>query len=345
MSVLAGLVLCACAETSETGIQNEPSFVHLEDQNISASFTPSFGGRLTHFSVPGYESVVKFDHVLAANKPMPETSIRSGEPSYLGHSVWLSPQSEWWNQQDVNPKQRGQKWPPDPFLTLQPTEPHITDRSVVLSGYASPVSGVKITQSFELQKEGCLRVGAHAQNIRDTSVEWGIWFNTRVEPQAKILAPIPSSDFVRIGKNFSSDYIAAEFSYGDGVAFVDADITRAGVKGRRGKILMDPSAGWMAAMVKGQLFVVGFDLLSKADIHPDQGQVEFYFDQIIANMADGFIEMETHAALKKLNAGEDMEAVQYWTVRPYLYTNNLETITDDIKLSLETIHKCKRRSL
>lgn len=324
--------------------QNTPQIISLKNQNLSAQFTPLFGGRLTHFSVPGYESVVKFNHTLAQQHPEPEISIGSGEPPYLGHSVWLSPQNEWWNQQELEITQRGQEWPPDPFLTLQPTDPIVTQTELTLSGRASPVSGVTITQTYTLQAAGCLRVMASVKNIRQTPVEWGVWFNTRVHPEANIVAPVQTADHARYGKNFSSDYMSPELVFENGLAVVNAEITDAHTKGRRGKILMDPDAGWMAAFVKDQLFVIGFDLLPKEGIHPEQGQIEFYFDQTPSNITASFIEMESHAAMKKLDAGETMRAVQYWTVRAYPDTQQPKDLMDSIKVNLDQIQNCKRNA-
>lgn len=162
--------------------------------------------------------------------------------------------------------------------------------------------------------------------------------------QTIMLAPVRAAAHVRYGKNFSSGYEAAKLDFKMDMGIVNSPDNDKIAKGRRGKILMDPYAGWMAAVVKNQLFVVGFDLLEKDDIHPNQGQVEFYFDQTPSNMAGSFIEMETHAAFKNLNTGGDMQAVQYWTVRPYAEKYLSKNLMDNIQASLAQIEECKRSS-
>ena len=51
-----------------------------------------------------------------------------------------------------------------------------------------------------------------------------------------------------------------------------------GMIARRGKVFLQPSAGWMAGFAGDQLFIIRFPQQERALIHPEQGQVELYLD-------------------------------------------------------------------
>src|SRR5690606_33848304 len=75
-----------------------------------------------------------------------------------------------------------------------------------------------------------------------------------------------------------------------------------------GKVLFQPTEGWFAAFNKKQLLIVQFPHQPIENIHPEQGQLEFYMDYNPANDKWNVLEMEVHAAYKKLKPGEEMQA-------------------------------------
>ena len=50
-----------------------------------------------------------------------------------------------------------------------------------------------------------------------------------------------------------------------------------GMVARRGKVFVQPAAGWMAGFSENQLFVIRFPHYDISMIHPAQGQVELYY--------------------------------------------------------------------
>lgn len=69
---------------------------------------------------------------------------------------------------------------------------------------------------------------------------------------------------------------------------------------QRGKLLLQPSAGWMAGFAGGQVLVIRFMHQPLAAIHPEQGQVELYLDAPPQHPEQGLLEMEVHAPYRQL---------------------------------------------
>ena len=95
------------------------------------------------------------------------------------------------------------------------------------------------------------------------------------------------------------------------------DVPAGGQPRRRGKVFLQPSAGWMAGFRGAQAFIVQFQHQARSAIHPDQGQVELYQDIDPARPQGGLIEMEVHAPWHTLAPGARMDAAELWTLLPY----------------------------
>ena len=90
-----------------------------------------------------------------------------------------------------------------------------------------------------------------------------------------------------------------------------------GRQGRRGKVFIQPRAGWNAGFNAGQAFLIHFELEPLARIHPDQGQVELYLDWRPGQADTGVMELEVHAPCVTLAPGESTTAHEWWIVRRY----------------------------
>jgi len=309
------MLLAGCAAAPDAAPER-PEYITLERSGVAVTITPAFGGRVAGFGLAGRESVVKFDAALAAAEPAPEVEIEGAAASYYGQTLWLGPQSEWWNHQDAAPEMHGLGWPPDPYLSLTETSATRGPYRVTLTGPVSPYTGMQVRQTFELLDTGCLRVSAEAQNMRQEAVSWDIWTNIRVPGEAWVFAPVADAAAIRPGPTNDPAFQPPETGMTGGLAYADPSLDGVTAPRREGKVFLDPDEGWMAALVNGQAFRVSFALLPKEAIHPEQGQVEFYFNQLPDDPAAGVIEMETHATWRTLQPGESMRAVQYWSAQP-----------------------------
>lgn len=295
--------------------------VVLKNKKVDIEIAPDLGGRVVAFSVPDKPNVlmVNKEHFV---QPVTNISHSTGFIEYLGHINWVSPQSQWWVRQNLNPEKKARRhiWPPDPFLVYGKNT--IVERNknrLRLAGIESPVSGVKFLKTFRLveNRPGTVDLQVTAVNVRDSDISWGIWFNTRVKPVAQVYVPIGAEQDVRIDNynpkiNIPADFKVADefFSYTHGVLpTIDKNV--------RSKAFIQPAQGWMAAFVEGQVFIIQFPLWTREKIHPEQGQVEIYHSYNRDHKSGGTLEMELHAPYTALKPGEKMTAVERWTVLPY----------------------------
>lgn len=292
----------------------------LETDAMVADVTPDIGGRLLSVALPGEENFLRLGDAVIS-EPDPYVGPDADNIGYLGHEVWLGPQSQWWQQQLVNPARAAEKavWPPDPYIILNRNHVVVSDeQQVVMRSPASPVSGVVLEKRFAIVqgKANQLQLTVVATNIRDTPVAWDLWFNTRVAPHTQVYVPVASAGDVRINQleDETRGPILSQLEQG---LFTLVAQPHSEKPGRRGKAFIQPSAGWLAAFRGDQLLIIRFPLQPLAAIHPEQGQVELYWDYLADDTADGLLELETHAPYLKLQPGEQMQAQQTWELRPY----------------------------
>lgn len=309
----AAVAACAPPEPVEV--------VTLENEVVSIGITPQLGGRVLWFSRRGGDNLIKTSERVIT-QPAPRVSATAGDMGYLGHIVWVGPQSEWWTRQTVNPFRRytGAIWPPDPYLVLAAN--CVVERSagsLGLEGVNSPVSGVRLSKSFFLtgNERPAVELQARAVNVSGRAISRDLWFNTRVPPSTRVYVPVASERDVRVESRTGKRTGPVMFSLAEGILSLDLIPPPAGKTERRGKVFIQPSQGWMAGFSGNQVFIIEFTLQPERLIHPEQGQVELYMDYHPGDPERGMIEMEVHAPYRRLEPGESMSATETWTALPY----------------------------
>jgi len=295
------------------GVHAEPTVHALDNGTLRATVTESIGGRLLSFSLAG-----KPNFLLVAPTAGDQTArvdAASGNVGYLGHEVWIGPQSQWWTHQNVNQARASARapWPPDPYLSLSKyTLIRRSASAIDLESPASPVNGIQLRKRYALvdARANSLRLEAEATNRRRQDVSWDLWFNTRVRPDTHVYVPVAHAADVRI-----EPVGALAVTLDDGM--LSLDLPRPGQAARKGKLFAQPAAGWIAGFHGEQAFIVSFKHQPRAAIHPEQGQVELYHDIDPGAPGTGLLEMEVHAPYLRLAPGQTMTAGQEWTILPY----------------------------
>ncbi|MDL5368183.1 DUF4380 domain-containing protein [Xanthomonas sp. NCPPB 2654] len=286
---------------------------------IRLTVTPTLGGRVLGFQRSGGPNLIKVGEAVQ-RQPLPAVSAAANDIPYFGHDVWVGPQSAWWQHQDANPARRAAHaiWPPDPYLSFATTT--VTERSprrLRLRGVDSPVSGVRLHKTFALspQRGDSVVLQVQAQNVRKTAVAWDLWFNTRVPSSTRVLVPVAAAADIRVQPSDGAGYAPPQYALQDGMMALAA--APPGSAGQRGKLLLQPSAGWIAAFAGGQAWVIRFAHQPRERIHSEQGQVEFYLDASAADPGGGLLEIEVHAPYRTLAPGQNMQAEEQWTLLDY----------------------------
>lgn len=292
----------------------------LDNGTVAVEITPDIGGRLLSAHLSGQPNFLKTGDAVITD-PDPLVTPESNNIGYLGHEVWVGPQSQWWTHQLLNDERRARKavWPPDPFLILAKNKvAEKKSQQVILRSPASPISGVAIQKTYSLVegKPNQIQLDVAATNIRDTNVSWDIWFNTRVPYSAHVYVPVANESDARIEHFSDATYDGLTHNFSDGI-FALENSNSAQKQGRKGKIFIQPSEGWMAAFRDKQLLIIQFNLQPKSVIHPEQGQIELYQEFLHAEAEEGLLELEVHAPYKTLSPGTSMSAAETWTLLPY----------------------------
>jgi hypothetical protein len=291
----------------------------LDNGSVRATVTDAIGGRLLSFGLAGQPNIQKVD--TQAGDPGAPVDATSDNVGYLGHEIWVGPQKEWWSHQDVNPARAGAPWPPDPWLSLARYK--IEDKradAITLASPASPVNGLQLVKRYSLVagKPHSLRLDVDAANIRTSQVAWDIWFNTRAHADTRVYVPVARREDVRQQAiEPKPDMVPLTWTLADGLFSLDAYPAGKGQPHRNGKMLLQPSGGWMAGFHGGQVLVIQFAHQPRAAIHPDQGQIELYNDWQPDAPDKGLMEMEVHAPYVRLAPGRHMQASELWTLLPY----------------------------
>lgn len=319
---MAVVVAITLATTLPATAGDEPakavSRITLETSDVVLAVTPALGGRVLHFGRRDAANLIKVGDAVQA-QPTPEVSADADDIGYLGHDVWLGPQSGWWNDQSANAVRRdaAANWPPDPYLALATTKVVEHDaRRLVLEGVDSPVTGVRLTKTFVVDAgdPATLHVDVSAINIRDRPVARDLWFNTRVSAALRAYVPVAGPQAVRVES--SADAASLAWHVDHGLLTLAASRLPEGRDTRRGKAFVQPSAGWMAAFADDQVFIIRFAHQAADAIHPEHGQVELYLDHG-PDVASGLLELEVHAPFRTLAPGQSMRAGERWTALRY----------------------------
>lgn len=305
--------------TACPAIAGQPERIRLQTPEAVLEVTPALGGRVLHFSAPGLPNLLKVGTEVDT-QPFPEVSAHANDIAHFGHDVWLGPQSGWWTDQSVNIARRDARapWPPDPFLSFAVTR--VVEREpdrLALEGIDSPVTGVRLRKTFGFEPEDPATLVLHvvARNIRDRPVERDLWFNTRSSTAMRVYVPVADEDDVRLESH--EGLAPPAWRIERGLLSLLSPPLPEGMDTRRGKLFMQPSAGWLAGFADGQAFIIRFQHHPVDRIHPEQGQVELYVEHG-ADPATGLLELEVHAPFHTLAPGETMAASERWSVLRYV---------------------------
>lgn len=288
--------------------------ITLANDTLRVVATPDIGGRVLEFGLQGHPNFFKVGEAVNTH-PAPKVDAQALSIPYLGHNVWLGPQSAWWQQQTVNLERLAEKaiWPPDPYLVMGKYQViEQTASTLLLQSEHSPVSGVVMSKRISLDslQPHKVHVNAEVKSVRSTSVAWGIWFNTRVHERSRIIVPVEAETDVSFQDHTDPKGripVALDSSY----LFLEPE----GRKGQiQGKYRIQPGAGWLAAVKDEQLFIIQFEKVSAFTIHPEQSQVEIYVNHDPANPERNFIEMEVHRPWHSISPGQVISASETWRI-------------------------------
>lgn len=313
-AIMSMLILWFCSNV----FGSSSSVVFIHNGNTEVGILPDVGGRIVVLRQIGHENLLKASPELwdesASERPVPDAK-RPLMKSYYGQIVWVGPQSDWWIQQDENPKLRDEnaQWPPDPFLIYGNHQiMSQTDSLIVMQGPDSPVSGLRLIKAIMIDPQGKVHFKVTGQNIRNESVKWDLWCNFRTSGLNQCYVPVAKASDVRVDneqfqdKTIPYDILDGYFTF----------LPQVHAKGRKSsKAFIQPKSGWIAGFQQDQLLIIRFEKIERSQIHPNQGHVEIYLD--VGKDSASLMELEHHAVYHNLEPGETMSTEEIWEIIPY----------------------------
>jgi hypothetical protein len=256
--------------------------IYLKNDLIELQAVPLIGGRILQYKLGDYGFFYVNNDLY--NKPIPASRLGpAGEwLNYGGDKLWPAPQGRGENE-----------WPgpPDPVLDGGPFTPEITmegnkPKAVRMTSEEDKQSGVQFSRKFQIFEDTThVHVDATMKNIDTKPCRWGVWAVTQFNTSNRhgdgfnknfwTYCPINPKSMYHRGYNVMLGlvgHLSYKPDYKNGMMRIQYDH-------RVGKIGMDSSAGWIAALdaTDGYAFAHRFKYEPDKP-YPDDASVEFWLN-------------------------------------------------------------------
>jgi hypothetical protein len=294
---------------------NRPAqILFLANESIEVGIIPNAGGRVVIFKTRDGDNILKAVPKLWKKRYMPEPSMKSPDVHFMGHIMWVSPQKEWWVQQNLveNKRIRKSDWPPDPFTIYAHYQIFgQTPTNLLMVAPESPITGLEMIKSFNICSN-TLTLSTTAVNRRDSEVKWGLWSNTRLSARHSVSVPISSTnDLVKFeigygSKDIYMPYIITNNTFIYDYRFDERDLSE---KKSATKLYMNPLEREYSTVVGNSVFTK--TAITEVDnVHSNHTSMELYVE--FEPKEGDLMEQEFHGDYKVLQPGELMTFVEVW---------------------------------
>lgn len=253
-------------------------------------------------------------------KNMPSTAA-GDRVEYRGHTIWLSPQSAWWQYQDIDIKLKEKKssWPPDPYLTQLPYKViEHTQNRLVLQSPPSPITGMQLTKTFHIDHANHVTVSTHAKNVSSQTMQWGLWSNTRVKAAGQAFIPITDqSDYVvehvNPWKNPDTKYRFDVKAF-DGWLTLSLHVSVPYDLKRDTKLRVNTAQRLIVYHMGDQVLLKRAEPIDVSMLPAEHRSVECYRSESQSLPTDELLEIQFHYPLKSLSPGQSLQASETWSL-------------------------------
>lgn len=327
---LSSFIIISCQNTSIKQKDSSLNYLELEQYSIKIGILKNIGGRLVFFSKNRSDNMLFSDSALW-NEPdsaKPNLEDFYSFKAYNGHIIWLGPQSDWWTQQDLDTIKRNKKhgWPPDPYLIYGEYEilEH-TDTKIVLKSPKSPVSGIQLTKTYEIKADSTLLLEVKGKNISNDTVNWDLWFNTRVNGLQQCFVPA-SVENMRMEARKTETIDSIDYTFMNGYfTFLPSPPKDSSVP-KLAKAFIDPEKPFIATFKNDHCFIIRFKNAEPGEIHPKQAEVEIY-NEVNKDEKSNLLELEYHTPYYQLLPGMSMSGSEKWEIYEYKGPKELDNLT------------------
>jgi hypothetical protein len=297
----------------------------LQSMNLKVGILPHAGGRLVLFQAPDGPNMLREAPERWGQKL---TDIQPDTPwiDYRGHIIWLSPQSQWWAQQNLDQTKRKQQslWPPDPYLTLgQYQVIKHTPTCLVLKSPISPVSGMQLTKTYELLDDATLQMTTQASNCSDQPHQWGIWSNTRVPMDCHVYVKVNLGHTIKLEalRQQEVNFKSIPWAITQGWFHFDPIKPETEPHERWIKVGLDPNQQQIICFQAGYVLIKSAITPLATPVAQEHAPVELFLDAG-SNTDQHRMEIEMHGSLTHLDPGQSMTFKEAWQLIAYPGSND-----------------------
>jgi hypothetical protein len=286
---LGGLVGCATVplrRAAPAAKLDWPTRHVLSNDCVRLTLLPCVAGRIIAYERPGEESLFWVN-------PDEQGRLCPITPgvwhNYGGHKVWNAPQGAW-------------GWPPDPYLDVGGASLEAPDSLTALTvGTPSFKAGIVLSSRVQLDGTGShVRVEQSMTGVGEREVEWSIWGVTQVKPPDWVVFPVnPRSRFEGGTRSANGkDLSLEEWTVTNGWVWIHT-------LGDCGKLGSDSTAGWIAAVRGGQVFLRRFATWPDRRYPHDGDTVEVF-------TCPAYTEVEVVGPMTRLAPGQRTTFAEDW---------------------------------
>ena len=331
--VLITLLFSCNAQTEKVS-----QLITLSNGKIEIGILPAVGGRIVRASLVGKENILNSDSSQWNESPEKRPTLNPKAPfkAYNGSITWLSPQSQWWTNQDLLPdlKKNHSPWPPDPYLTM--ARYLITNQQpnqITLVSPESPYSKVQFTKTYRIN-DNSVTLTTVARNISKDTVSWGLWHNTRMNGWDVVFIQADSTALMKTTYMTYSNIRKPKLQYANGFYTYEAVKPEAGQTVYKSKSFFAVDQPLIAGFHQNQWLIIRSKPVDRKLIHPEEARVEIYVENS-ATPAKDLQELEIQFAYRKIAPQATIEATETWEILPG------SGLTDKNKLLQELKEKLK----
>jgi len=199
-----------CAALSVSHVRSHVKIDRVDYHGWAKCFRMS-NGAVELVYVPQIGRVMRFarisgPNILWENSKLFGKTANSAKPgewtNYGGDKLWPAPQSNW-------------NWPPDPLLDGAPYTVEVDGKSLIISGQASPKSGVRFTRRITMDPGGqpIVHISNTMTNTSKKPQELALWEIAQTDDPDKVIVPLQVTKEMPNGwAPYDSKPIAPEFA-------------------------------------------------------------------------------------------------------------------------------------
>jgi len=305
---------------------------------VEIGILPDAGAALVRASLAGRPNILLSDSALW-NEPTEQrasTDPKAPFKTYNGHITWLSPQTQWWiNQDSVSElKNSHANWPPDPILTLAPYQiiSHTANEIKLLSA-KSRYSKVQFTKTYRIEGNKVF-LSTSAKNISSEPVSWGLWQNTRMNGWDFVFVQADSTALRKTDYYNSTKDQKPEFHYRNGFYTYDAAAPTNAKEVYKAKSFLNVKSPLIAGHHQNQWLIIRSEAINNTQIHPEESRVQLYIENSYQAVGD-LQELEMQFAYQSIAPGASIEAAETWEILPGSGLSDKYQLLDELRGKLK----------